>query len=359
MEKISINKLKNQNESALKSTYYYSPRVSPSISRNEEENIIIVKTIDDLLKITKKEEIVLQIISDFKFSPYWLVVDWLEQMGDSKEEAEKIIDNMIKVGIIWTEVSSTGAYLRPTKYLFDMFNEQVTPYTPIPYNTLTHTLAEQKLCFEIQSGVSCVTNDILEEYTLLPHYSPLKIKSTKGTIAIREGNFRGKLRFENKREIDKSESEIEEQIKRGEKFTNEFQDFEKFPIFYIKRDGEYANQIPDVIIPIQRNEDGSPNSIALEVELSAKSIKRYEEILNAYKDNNKFGTLIYLCDSSIISNRVRNVYDKMGGLGKTKLILTEFHPPEIDINYYFKRGIVNMREIPKKRKLNIIKKDKN
>lgn len=119
-------------------------------------------------------------------------------------------------------------------------------------------------------------------------------------------------------------------MKNGETITPELLNFNQFVLVKkidntgtVKKD--FSFHIPDMILPMTRLK-GVPRSIAIEVELTNKRYA-YEETMTRYKDNNKFGTVYWLCNSPNISASLRNAHDLVGGTGACKTVLMEFVIP--------------------------------
>ena len=346
MLKFSVDELKIQDKEAVRNTWYRSPKVSPNIIKNDR---FIIRTTEEEVVIDKFEETVLFIIVTFKFLPLWIVQRWSYISKKNIEEVEK----WVKVGLVWIETSVTGVYLRPTKFLLDLFRENCQ-YFDIPYNTLTHTISEAQVMFEIMTGsTTSELWSIIRKEKLLPCYHPLlqEVKEESGTVIIKETEFRTNFRQFNKNKLIEQEKLIESQIKARVQFTEEFSDFKLFPIvvFNTKANnkGEIYTQNPDLIIPIPRN-NGKPQSIAIEVEISAKMPEKYDIILNSYRNNNKFGKVFYLCSSQRIGRLVREAYKRIETLGTCELYIIPFIPPSQDIENFSKKYQELQMELIKK-----------
>ena len=72
-----------------------------------------------------------------------------------------------------------------------------------------------------------------------------------------------------------------------------------------------------------------PRSYAIEMELTAKDTKRYDKIMEHYKNNNIYGGVIYLCSKANpnIAELIRKSYENVGGLGTCKLYMMPYNPP--------------------------------
>lgn len=71
--------------------------------------------------------------------------------------------------------------------------------------------------------------------------------------------------------------------------------------------------VPDLILSRSRNADGTPRSIAVEVELNPKSDERYVQILMAYKlDNYLYDKVVWVTNSTSITRKLTNIADEIG-----------------------------------------------
>lgn len=315
-----------QDQEAVKNTYYRYPKITPHIVKYTE--YIEVKTIDDKVYLTKLEEVILYIVSEFKFVPIWLIQQWY---NDYQKVAYDIIKTWIKVGLVWADNWETGVFLRPTKFLLDMMDIQDQSWVDIPFGLLNHTCAEEQMMFDIMMG-----NRYSELWTkvkdldklLLPCYHPLHIKpaTEEGTIIIREANFKCN-RYSEKELIDSRNKLKQDILKSTTPLTPEFGNWSLFPIVsYAEKTNKLITQTPDVIIPVPRN-NGKAQSYAIELELSIKTPQKYKQIMLNYKNNIVFGKLIYLCASANIKQKVIEAYKEVKGLGTCKLYVVDYNSP--------------------------------
>ena len=174
---------------------------------------------------------------------------------------------------------------------------------------------------------------IKTEDTLLPCYHPLEIKveNDEGTIAIRESNF-SVNRYKPKEIIQKDE-DLAREIKSGERYTSEFADFSLFPIVGVDKNNSLVTKIPDVIVPVPRN-NMLPQSYAIEIELTSKLPEKYTEIMLLYKDNIKFGKVFYLCGTARIARLIKEAFKEVNGLGNCQLYIIPFVSPAIKLISY-------------------------
>lgn len=297
----------------------------------KENNIIKLSNSNISVNIDSFDEIILTIILKFLFCPVWLIKQFYQTwMIAGIENPENKINEWVEIGIVWKEAAVTGQYVRPTYLLFKLFGEKPETFYNIPFNTLTHTISEQKVMFDIMSGKS----EILKREKVLPRISELGFEDNiLGTNILTESDFRNPKLFKQEgiKELSETENKINECIKNKINITPELLNFNQFVLVkkinnsgIIKKD--YSFHIPDLIIPLVRN-NGNPKSIAIEVELTNKRSLAYEETMNRYKDNNKFGSVYWLCNSPYIYESLRNAFESVGGTGTCKTVLMEFVVP--------------------------------
>lgn len=85
--------------------------------------------------------------------------------------------------------------------------------------------------------------------------------------------------------------------------------------------------IPDLVIPKERNADGSPNSIAVEVELKTKQLENYRKTLVSYdQDDRFFKEVVWICSRKKTANlliRAAKKYTKLLEKKKIKILPIE------------------------------------
>lgn len=321
-----------QDSESTKNSYYRHPKITPNIKTISESRIEI-RTTEESVYIEKLEECILYIIASFKFCPIWLLKLWFRDF--SINNGYDRVLSWIRVGLTWSETTSMGVFLRPTRFLLELFKIDDCRYVEIPFGLLNHTCAEERLIFDITMGnENSEIWQILKDFHTLPVYHPLDLsfENEKGTLVVREGDFRLGFRRYNNKELLKNEDEIRQQMKMKIPFTAEFEDLSKFPIV-AQVNNELVTQTPDLLIPIPRT-DGLPNSFAIEIELSPKTQDKYNKIMSNYQNNIKFGKLFYLCGSQRISNMIKKAYKEVGGLGHCELYLLPFTAPSQMIDDY-------------------------
>lgn len=320
-----------QDQEAVKNTYYRYPTVTPH--NTLYETYVEVRTIDDSVKLYKIDEVILYVIARFKWAPAWLVQQWFEvaNIKNGYDQMEKYI----KVGLVWAQASSTGVFLRPTKYLFNMMDVKENNYTEIPFNLLNHTCAEMQIVFDAMYGnTQTELWYFISKLQRLPAYHPLKIKVENdfGVPIFTEDEFRYSF---NPEHLAESQNKLIQSINSGARWTEEFKDLSLLTLVTEdekSKSGIYT-QRPDLVIPSFRN-NHAPQSIAIEMELSQKIGARYDKIMQSYKDNLIYGSVLYLCGNNSIVTKVKEAYQRAGGLGSCKLLVAPWAAPAQRIKTY-------------------------
>lgn len=76
--------------------------------------------------------------------------------------------------------------------------------------------------------------------------------------------------------------------------------------------------IPDLVIPRERNKDGSPNSIAVEVELKPKTLEDYKNTLRSYEEDNRlYKKVVWICSKTQTANMLIKAADEYTNLLNT------------------------------------------
>lgn len=317
----------------------WNNRYNNNIPNIEKEGEYIKLTYSDIVEyVDSFDEIVLTIVLKFLFCPVWLIKKFYSYSNTflgNEDYAINKINNWIKLGMVWQEPSVTGIYIRPTYALFTLFGEEPYKYTNIPFNMLTHTICEEYIMFLVMTGNSQIVKE--NKNILLPRISELGFKNdTFGTNILAEEDFRNPILYtqEGIDNIINTDKSINLAIKNKSQISDELTDFRQFVlckkinnIGQVKKD--YIFHVPDMIIPILRKE-GLAQSIAIEIELTNKRAINYEETMKRYKNNNKYGTVYWLCSTASTIQNLREAYKTTGGTGSCKTKIIEFEIPVPD-----------------------------
>lgn len=331
MQKSQLDLLEIQDQEAAKNTYYRYPKVTPHLTKYEDR--LEVKTIDDSATLRKLDEVVLYIIARFKWAPAWLIQQWFEVY---KINGYSCIDKWIRVGLVWAQTGSFGVYIRPTYFLFELVDIDDTRYTDVPFNLFNHTCAEMQIVFDVMMGNP--KSEIwyfIKDKPCLPTYHPLGIQSDRdsGVPIFIEDEYRSSF---NSNTIKDAQDQLIQSIRMKKRFTEEFSNFSLFTLISHDfsgntKDGVYTKR-PDLVIPVFRDDDGRPQSWAIEMELTSKY--NYTNIMNLYKNNLIYGHVLYLCGDNRIVEKVKKAYKEVGGLGTCKLYVAPWAAPAQRISDY-------------------------
>lgn len=84
-------------------------------------------------------------------------------------------------------------------------------------------------------------------------------------------------------------------------------------VLYPEDDLTVSYHVPDLVLMRERRDDGSPQSIAVEVELNQKSEARYMKTLMAYKlDDKVYDRVIWITNNASIGRKLANVAREIG-----------------------------------------------
>lgn len=328
--KSQLELLEIQDQEAVRNTYYRYPKVTPHINMYHDH--LEIKTIDDCAEIHKIDEVVLYIVARFRWVPAWLAQQWFEVYNINGYDR---IEQWIRVGLVWAQTGSTGVFIRPTYFLFNLMDIKETNYTDIPFNLLNHTCAEMQIVFDVMIGNP--KSEIwyfIQNSPCLPTYHPLKIQPVNdgGVPILVEEEYKSSIDPVKVRE---EQDKLIRSIKSGSRFTAEFQDYSLFTLATEdnSKSGIYT-QRPDLVIPAFRTEDGKPQSWAIEMELSSKMGYRYDKIMQSYRNNLIYGYVLYLCGNNRIVEQVKKAYKEADGLGTCRLFVAPWTAPAQRITNY-------------------------
>jgi len=152
--------------------------------------------------------------------------------------------------------------------------------------------------------------------------SELEILSSFAKIKLFEqsSTFRPKLLAMRDREFQRwSETPNREEVPTPEMiFGNEWM-FTLFPPLAVG----VAYHVPDLVVKRQRANDGTPRSIAVEIEINNKPTASYEKTLRAYADDNLiFGQVVWVCKTVGPAKKLEKVGRDLGMIqsGKLKIV---------------------------------------
>lgn len=358
-----LEELTLQNKEAALNTFYRYPKVEPDIIKANPQKGILrpeVRTINGKITLDKIDEVTLYILCEFKFLPIWLIQQWYAVYYPGTMEGYNRVLRWIDFGLAWCEPTSLGVYIRPTMFLLNIIYEEADEgskkFIGLPFNLMNHTCSEAQIMFDVMMGntMSDIWH-VFNKYTSakFPCYHPLHVgggdpNDRNGTIILAESLFRAN-RWKPE-ELVNGHEQLAREILTGNAITAEFSDWKLFNLECgYNAKGNLETQRPDLAIPVPRIE-GRPQSWAIEMELTAKTAVRYEKILGHYKNNNIYGTVIYLCGTKYIYSLVKAAEETIGGLGTCKLAAIKYDPPAQMLSSFDKAslaaqyGILNATE---------------
>lgn len=309
--------------SSEKATWGPISRSYPSISadKDNKDSLVVSKEGVASATIGLLEADILETLANYTFLPTSVAADWLEPKDSITDNVGfenlvsfdtdfmsglDILQSWIDLGLIYEETGINGSFIRPMKTVFLMARLPIPKFTDIPYNLLHHTVGCAAAYFKILRGEL----ETLEGIEIPRWSNVLNAQVNQGVNAFPEAKIRAFAPS-----VDKylnAEKEIRDSINNRDVVTPEFRDMWKFLIFSTKVAEEneeldlsklssYDIHIPDILIPIPRDygEDmkvlkDSASSIAVEVELTNKGRDRYSHTLEKYKNQNRFGSVLWL-----------------------------------------------------------------
>lgn len=288
------------------------------------------------LRLDIIDEAVLYIIAKFRFCPAWLAMQWYNNgavtiggdIGSSK------LKSFIEFGLLYEFPSAVAVFLMPTDRLASLFNIRLGNFNNPPYNTLTHTISEEKVMFECITGHARYISDV----RCIPYVSSLGL-GTIGSLCIPESDYSIRNTYFNKHieEFNDQESRLAAEMLNGNIITTS--DFKEFKLTIHKKIDQYKFdlKIPDLAVLAPREVvDGiaMPRSVALEVELTCKGAEKYTRILDIYWSNLKYGRVVYLVNSKNTRDclieaykSVRNMHSSDGQDRTCDFKIVEFEVP--------------------------------
>lgn len=280
--------------------------------------------------------------------------------GDKNNKVNKVLSKLINCGLLWVDLRGTLDFFRPTLLMYSLFEGLVITKNnkktissidldKINYHQFIHDVNIVNIMLEIMNGDT--NNDVVSFFSeyinrkdsnFLPGY---KISQGKNSCnIISESEYRTLFSIGTSTyDVYKIEKEIKDQAMNGARKTLELENYEYFPIM-VMRDGHnldktvstsYYRIFPDITVPIERKSNGLPQSIAIECELSCKSVQDYVKILKQYKNNNKYGNLIYYAGKDKIIENLNKAIDIIEsesdeeGLGTCNFYIVKYNLVEV------------------------------
>ena len=349
----NVKKLSMMDSQIVINTYNLISTSVPELKTVKESLFITSGQIQE--QITYFDECILMTLCEFTYIPLWYLYSELKNIDSYSNPIEKI-KNWKDLNLIFIDQQTIGEFLRPTNYLYQLFQMKKKKYEVIPFNMLSHTMSKIDIYLKTITGLDSQITDVLEEefkggkLDLLkiepPDVLNVKKKLNNNVLNLLEGEKLHKksihdeskclkiidekdikISKNNTSKISEIENKIRTQIKQGIRDTSEFKNSSFF--FCAVVDGkDYILQFPDLIIPIRRSKNCKPNSIAIEMELTAKSLSNYERNLKKYKNSLKFGSVVWFCGDNRVKKNLTQAFKNIGGTGFTSMYIFDYSPPK-------------------------------
>lgn len=134
---------------------------------------------------------------------------------------------------------------------------------------------------------------------------------------------------------EKTKNERERKHSPEREFGNEYM-WVLFPPPYL---GIYQH-IPDLIVPRDRNDDGTPESVAIEVELRSKTLEDYIRTLKVYEnDTRMYKKVVWICSKQRTANLLIKAAEHTNLLSTGKL---EIMPIETEIGVFKGNNVLSI-----------------
>lgn len=98
---------------------------------------------------------------------------------------------------------------------------------------------------------------------------------------------------------------------------------------FVLYSNDYKDHVPDMVVARDRSEDGSANSIAIELELNAKPLDEWRRILKNYRDyvtNGLFHSVYYFTQRKAINDTLRKLNANEIGIPEDRFKILRYSP---------------------------------
>lgn len=254
------------------------------------------------LQITDRDRLILAFLARYRYAIYPQIT---AALGISYETARRRMSKMAKAGLVDKHIShrNTAVLWLPTRQGIAIAGLDL-PAPEINLGSLAHTLGLVDL------GVMYETRH--PDFTVITEREIRAADTRNATDRMRaayathgihvpgpDGHTPGHA------ELDASGFTPEERAK-AERTG---------PLYCVRindHTGKASIHVPDMVLVKDPNPDGTPNSIAVELELSHKPAHRWEQVLTAYKHADNIAGVIYWTHKANIANNIRTLAHKHG-----------------------------------------------
>lgn len=98
--------------------------------------------------------------------------------------------------------------------------------------------------------------------------------------------------------------------------------------------GSHKTHMPDMVLVRPRAKDGSSQHVAIELELNAKSIQEWRNILSVYKGSKVFKTVIYFTHKRSIANSLKALNAEHIKMGPEQFVVRKYIPVNKNLPFW-------------------------
>jgi hypothetical protein len=103
-------------------------------------------------------------------------------------------------------------------------------------------------------------------------------------------------------------------------------------IMHATRSG-MKDHVPDLVVARQRNQDGTPGSFAIELELNSKPVKEWTRILKTFSESNLYSHLYYFTHKKSIADTLLKIAGDVG-MGEDRFSVKRYNPAQGNLPFW-------------------------
>lgn len=335
---VTEEKLYSEAQVALRSTRENRYSMAVNSSQTMTDMGLKIACNAGSITLTLKDEFFLKTCLTFGYVPLYLANQMYKsfrtQVSCEFDNSARVKD-LVNFGIIYSLPSVIGPLLLPTNFLASLFGKKLPKFSVPVLNTVTHTVSEQDVYFRVMANkLKC-----MRKIPHLPYMSSLNLKGdTSGSLCVAEGEYGNKSdrAKQDYAQLDDDNARLMVQMRNGIQVTEDLLQ-NNFIIHKKFSENKYLHKVPDLVIPVPRKivqyngvSLAMPRSVALEVELTNKGKAKYEQLLEVYWNNLKFGMCVYLTPDTRIKNDILSAKAKLEkklGNADCNIFVTEYVIP--------------------------------
>lgn len=288
------------------------------------------------LKISRRDLDVLHFLAKFRFAN----IHQLNRLMQTTEQASaRRINLLMEAGFVRREVVTQGQELYlSTAAGISLVDEDFKPIMEgkIGIPTVAHTLGVANIAIELLLGE--------ENQLQLEGFGGKNRRNLLGEWVVGET-------LVSERQINSAHlkwahnEDKEEYVRFFDRAYNEWEEGgrvgpspellagnEGFLIIFAQNSHE-KNHVPDLVVLKQRKADGSPASVAVELELNGKSAREWERILTQYKYSNLYEKVVYLTHKKPIRDSLLRMAERVG-LDESRIDVKQYIPRRSNLPFW-------------------------